>query len=74
MMMMMMMMMMTVATGSGLQRTVSQQNRAHSLRHIAYISLQRHQLRWCTFFKPVYFFSTGNAKGIALSKVYADQT
>ena len=47
---------------------------------IAYISLQRHQRRWCTFFKLVYFFqagvlfSTGNATGIALSKVYADQT
>jgi len=35
MMMMMMMMMMTVATGSGLQRAVSQQNRAHSLRHLS---------------------------------------
>ena len=31
---------------------------------IAHISLQRHQRRWCTFFKPVYFFPKGTRKGL----------
>ena len=31
---------------------------------IAHISQLRHPRRWCTFFKPVYFFPQGTRKGL----------
>ena len=40
---------------------------------IAHISQQRTNGVGVLFFKLAYFFSTGNVKGTALSKVYSDQ-
>ena len=39
-------------------------NRKFIVPSIAYTSLQRHQRRWCTFFKPVYFFPQETQKGL----------
>ena len=35
----------------------------------AHISHNRHNRRWCTFFKPAYFFPIENAKGTAFSQI-----
>ena len=35
---------------------------------IAHISHYRHYLRWCTFFKPAYFFPQRTRKGMLLAK------